>query len=500
MKAPRYACAKIIRNLWRERKRSTVTRTTISPPEHGKWLADKAKAAEQSGSTAYFDNLLDKLNVDICLANRAMMAPYLDPKRYRWVFFVDSFFFPFDNTQQKASTPDMGVYIPLQEKMLSRWKKQEGVEGLPADLAGYEDFVRRTMADNQQKHGGVAIKFEAAYFRSLYFADPPREHAEAIYNKYRAGGVPTPGEYKQFQDYIFRVLVDQAGKLHLPVHIHSAVGIGDYFSLQNGNVLNLENVLRDPRYKNVNFVLLHGGWPYEREAALLTAVKNVYLDTSFQSELLYPSQFKEVLKQLLTLYPDKMMYGSDAFPFNDALGAEESMWLAARTTRTGLAAALAELVEEGAFSEAKALELARNYLHDNAARLYGELEKMTTKSCKYIPWNTVEHEKLNDLIAREMVVGDNLMLARVFLKKGAHVPEHHHHNEQVTYILEGALKFAIDGKEIVVRAGEVLCIPSNMPHEAWAIEDTLDLDVFNPPREDWLSKSDDYLRLGIPRK
>lgn len=119
---------------------------------------------------------------------------------------------------------------------------------------------------------------------------------------------------------------------------------------------------------------------------------------------------------------------------------------------------------------------------------------------KHIPWNQVEREKLNDLIDREMVVGDKIMLARVFLKKGAHVPEHHHHNEQVTYILEGALKFAIDGKEIVVRAGEVLCIPSNMPHEAWALEDTLDLDVFTPPREDWLNKADDYLRLGIPRK
>ena len=68
--------------------------------------------------------------------------------------------------------------------------------------------------------------------------------------------------------------------------------------------------------------------------------------------------------------------------------------------------------------------------------------------CKYIPWKNVEHEKLNDLIDREMVVGDKLMLARVFLKKGAHVPKHHHHNEQVTYILEGALKFAIDGKEV----------------------------------------------------
>ncbi|MFI5097186.1 MAG: amidohydrolase family protein [Candidatus Acidiferrales bacterium] len=342
-------------------------------PEHAKWLADKKKAAEQQGGTAYFNSIMDKLNVDICLANRAWMPAYLDPKRFHWVFFGDSFFYPFDNRDQRASTPDMGVYVPLQEKMLGRWKKQEGVEGLPADLAGYEDFVRRTMADNQ-KHGGVAIKFEAAYFRTLYFRDPPRDQAEALYNKYRAGGVPTAEEYRTFQDYIFRVMVDQAGKLHLPMHFHTCVGIGDYFSLRNGNVLNLENVVRDSRYKNVTFVLVHGGWPYEREAALLTAVKNVYLDTSFQSEMLYPSQFKLVLKQLLTIYPDKMMFGSDAFPFNDALGAEESFWLAARTSRTALAAALAELVEEGAFSEAKALELARNYLHDNAARLYGDIK------------------------------------------------------------------------------------------------------------------------------
>jgi unsaturated pyranuronate lyase len=126
---------------------------------------------------------------------------------------------------------------------------------------------------------------------------------------------------------------------------------------------------------------------------------------------------------------------------------------------------------------------------------------MTAKTApKYIPWNQVEHEKLNDMIDREMIVGDKVMLARVFLKKGAHVPEHHHHNEQVTYILGGALKFAIDGKEIVVHAGEVLCIPSNMPHEAWAVEDTLDLDVFTPPREDWLNKSDNYLRHDVPMK
>ena len=115
---------------------------------------------------------------------------------------------------------------------------------------------------------------------------------------------------------------------------------------------------------------------------------------------------------------------------------------------------------------------------------------------KHIAWKNVEREQLNPLIDREMVVGGKIMLARVLMKKGAHVPMHQHHNEQVTYILEGALKFSIGGKEVVVRAGEVLCIPSNMPHEAWAIEDTVDLDVFDPPREDWINKTDNYLRHG----
>jgi quercetin dioxygenase-like cupin family protein len=115
---------------------------------------------------------------------------------------------------------------------------------------------------------------------------------------------------------------------------------------------------------------------------------------------------------------------------------------------------------------------------------------------KYIPWSTVPIEDLNPLLQRHFVVGGDIMLARVLLKKGCIVPLHSHHNEQVTYILEGALKFWIDGKEIVVRAGEVLTIPRNMPHKAEALEDTVDLDVFNPPRADWIEKTDKYLRAA----
>src|SRR5215472_10137130 len=117
---------------------------------------------------------------------------------------------------------------------------------------------------------------------------------------------------------------------------------------------------------------------------------------------------------------------------------------------------------------------------------------------KYTSWKDVELEPLNPLLDRQMITGDKIMLARVLLKKGCVVPEHSHENEQVTYILEGALKFSIAGKEIVVHAGEVLCIPSNLPHKAEAIEDTVDLDVFYPPRQDWLNKTDAYLRNAEP--
>jgi quercetin dioxygenase-like cupin family protein len=121
---------------------------------------------------------------------------------------------------------------------------------------------------------------------------------------------------------------------------------------------------------------------------------------------------------------------------------------------------------------------------------------MTETAAKYTKWNDIEVEALNPLIGRQMVVGTDVMVARILLKKGARVPLHSHHNEQVTYILEGALHFYIDNKEITVSAGEVLCIPPNMPHEAVALEDTVDLDVFNPPRQDWLDGPDAYLRQG----
>ena len=118
----------------------------------------------------------------------------------------------------------------------------------------------------------------------------------------------------------------------------------------------------------------------------------------------------------------------------------------------------------------------------------------TEREAIHYRWDDIELEHLSESISRRLVTADRMMLAHVILKAGCVVPAHSHENEQVTYILKGALKFDLDGKEVIVREGEVLHIPSHVMHGAEALEDTLDLDVFSPIRQDWLDKTDDYLR------
>lgn len=113
---------------------------------------------------------------------------------------------------------------------------------------------------------------------------------------------------------------------------------------------------------------------------------------------------------------------------------------------------------------------------------------------QHFSWEKVRTEIMNPKISRKVISGERAMVAQVFLAKDSVVPVHHHESEQLTYILEGALKFELEGREVVVRKGEVLLIPSNVPHRAVALEDTIDLDIFSPIRVDWLTGQDHYLR------
>jgi quercetin dioxygenase-like cupin family protein len=197
-------------------------------------------------------------------------------------------------------------------------------------------------------------------------------------------------------------------------------------------------------------------------------------------------------------FPDRITFGTGCFPYNHLLGVEESYWIGVQSSRKALAAALAELRTTMATKKqkpkSKVRATARTAASHSRAKRAVTKHAAGTPALQYIPWHTIPLENLNPLLQRQFVVGQEIMLARVLLKKGCIVPEHSHHNEQLTYIVEGALKFWIDGKEIVVHAGEVLCIPSDMPHKAEAMEDTVDLDVFAPPRADWINKTDQYLR------
>ena len=126
----------------------------------------------------------------------------------------------------------------------------------------------------------------------------------------------------------------------------------------------------------------------------------------------------------------------------------------------------------------------------------------SVQSAQHYSWGKIPREKLNNDIDRRFITGTNMMIAQIYLKEGGVAPNHSHKNEQITYVLEGALKFLLgedQQEEVILRAGEVLVIPPHLPHSAVALEDTLDVDIFNPPREDWLDGSDAYLRGGKPQ-
>jgi quercetin dioxygenase-like cupin family protein len=123
---------------------------------------------------------------------------------------------------------------------------------------------------------------------------------------------------------------------------------------------------------------------------------------------------------------------------------------------------------------------------------------MTVATSTHHRWTDIKPEQLNSLMTRQYVVGANTMLARLVLKKGAHVPLHNHMNEQISHVIAGSLTFLLEGKEVTMRAGEVLCIPPHVPHEVIALEDSVAMDIFNPPRQDWIDGDDAYLRSAEP--
>ncbi len=334
-------------------------------------IALKKRAMAERPGAAYPAWVLDREGVDVTLANRIAMAPEFSPDRFRWVPYADALLFPLDNSTQKAANRDYAAFYPAEERLLQRYLAESGLRALPPTLPEYCRSVVTATLERHKAAGAVAEKLEAAYLRWLDFGPAAEADAAPIYAQYVAGGVAPAASYKLLQDYLFAYLAREAGRLGLAIHIHVANGGGANYDQRGASVLRLLWAFNEPSLRKTNFVIIHGGYPdYETTAGMLSK-PNVYADFSALAALEGVNGQARLLRSWLTQWPEKVLYGSDASPTSDAVGWEETGWVASQTARQALAIALADLVDDGTLTEARAAAIGRMVLRENAKRLYG---------------------------------------------------------------------------------------------------------------------------------
>ena len=332
-------------------------------------MAAKQRVMREHGD-GYPAWVLDQIGIETMFANRVAMGRGLTTPRYRWVSFVDALMVPLNNEAARRSNPDYRVFYAGEDKLLKRYLSESKVAALPATLDEYSKKVVTATLERQKRDGAVAVKFEAAYLRSLDFDDASESEARRVYAKYVKGGEPPAPEYKTLQDYLFRYIAREAGRLGMAVHIHAIDGAGSFYRQSGSNPLLLESAFNDPGLRKTNFVIVHGGYPFTKQTASLMGKSNVYADFSAQTFLLYPRALGEVLRNWLEYYPDKVLFGTDAFALTPEVGWEEGGWLAITTARQALALALTGMMNDGEITRERAIELARKVMRENAVQLY----------------------------------------------------------------------------------------------------------------------------------
>lgn len=331
----------------------------------------KARARAAHGDD-YPSWVLGRIGIDVQLSNRVAMGRGLNDAHHRWVPFDDALLFPLDNSPLAAQTPDRKFFFSREDMLRARYLRDAGVTMMPPTLNDYLSRVVVPTIQKQKQQGAVAIKFEAAYLRSLDFASASGADAAATYARYVRGGAPDTTAYRHLQDYLFRRIAAEAGRLALPVHLHTGGGCGGYFYLGGSNPMLLEPVLNDKTLRNTTFVLLHGGAvAYTPAVAYLMMKPNVYADLSQQTWMESADHLATTLRYWLEWFPEKILFGTDLFPTGTpAVDWEEIGWQANDTARRALAIALSGMMRDGEITRGQALDIARAVLHDNAAKLY----------------------------------------------------------------------------------------------------------------------------------
>jgi uncharacterized protein len=312
---------------------------------------------------------LDRAGIDIMFANRVAMGPGLPSTRFRWVPFDDALLFPLDTRGEANRTPDVRGLYPREAALLLRYLHDLG-RVLPLTLDEYVAQVVIPTLRWQRDSGAIAIKFEVAYLRSLDFGEPDSGRAREVYARYVAGGVPPSADYKVLVDHLFRVVAREAGRLGLPVHLHVLETFGGFYGAEGARPGLLEPVFNDSTLRGTRFVMIHGGWPHVGETEAMLGKPNVYTDISMMDLILGPAELAEVLRHWLTRWPDKVLFGTDAFEGGPDQGWDEGAYVAATTARRALGMALTAMMRDGDIDPARARALARMVLRENAVALY----------------------------------------------------------------------------------------------------------------------------------
>ncbi len=335
-------------------------------------LKARKDAARKKYGDHYHDWVLQQAGVHIVLANRVAMTPELDA-HFRWVPYEDALLFPLDNTAAKSLNPDRRALFTMAEQLLKQYLQLVGVNSVPPTLDEYLAKVVTPTLERQARQGAVAIKFEAAYLRPLNFQSPgfqpsDKKSAGAIYA--RLAHTPDASDYTILQNYLFRYIAAEAGRLRLAVHIHTGTGCGEFFDDSGADPMLLSSALNDPALRHTNFVLLHGGSPFDRHIASLIAKPNVYADMSVLELMFSPAELARILRPWLEIMPEHVMFGTDAGSFSPGADWEETTWMGSRNARRALAIALTGMVTDGNITTARAKEIADQVLRRNALELY----------------------------------------------------------------------------------------------------------------------------------
>ena len=346
-------------------------------PDHLRELITAKEKVQADQGSNYNSWVLDQLGVRTMVNIAYSGVESLPAPRFRWCSFADWLMWPVP-----VRSPEEPQLVANYTREVAAAVGRAGLSSVPGTLPGYVDALLRPELARRKAEGAVGLKFQTPYYRAIDFADVAADDAASIYRRGVRDGDLGPDERRALQDYLFHAIAREAGSVGLPIQMHTGLGAKPHFDTGGSNPLLMESVFTAAPH--TSFVLLHAGWPFDRQAISALAHENVHLDISCATIHLYPRALAEILRGALEWFPEKVMYGTDAYSdrslamlsgvpvrSNFLTGWEEKAWLMDRTTRQALALALSGMRDDGVLAQDHVLPYADLVMRGNADELYG---------------------------------------------------------------------------------------------------------------------------------